>query len=191
VQEPGSVSNWLDELKRGDSHAARLLWDRYFARLVELARTKLAGLPRRVADEEDVAVSAFQCFCVAAVARRFPQLDNRNDLWQVLVLLTARKATQQRRYQQRQKRGGEVRAEETALEEVIGSEPDPAFAALMADQFQSLLARLTDNPLHTIALRKLEGYSNHEIAALLPCSLRTVERRLCQIRSIWEDAERA
>ncbi|MCI0464744.1 MAG: ECF-type sigma factor [Gemmataceae bacterium] len=188
MSEPGSVTTWLDELKRGQPHAAQPLWERYFARLVELARGKLAGLPRRVADEEDVALSAFQSFCVAAAAQRFPQLDSRDDLWQVLVLLTARKAAQQRRYQQRQKRGGEAHEEELALDEVIGSEPDPAFAALVADQFQSLLARLADDTLRTIALLKLEGYSNGEIAAQLPCSLRTVERRLCLIRSIWQEA---
>jgi DNA-directed RNA polymerase specialized sigma24 family protein len=187
VPEPGSITTWLDKLKRGQPHAAQPLWERYFARLVELARGKLAGLPRRMADEEDVALSAFQSFCVAAAAQRFPQLDSRDDLWQVLVLLTARKAAQQRRYQQRQKRGGEAHEEELALDEVIGSEPDPAFATLVADQFQSLLARLADDTLRTIALRKLEGYSNGEIAALLPCSLRTVERRLGLIRSIWQE----
>lgn len=191
MREPGSVTTWLDELKRGQPHAAQPLWERYFARLVALARGKLAGLPRRVADEEDVALSAFQSFCTAAAAQRFPRLDSRDDLWQVLVLLTARKVTQQRRAQQRQKRGGESHEEEMALDEVIGNEPDPAFAAQLAEQFQRLLARLTDAALRTIALRKLEGYSNREIAEQLPCSLRTVERRLCLIRSIWEEAEPA
>jgi DNA-directed RNA polymerase specialized sigma24 family protein len=188
VSASGSVTTWLGELSRGAPHAAQALWERYYARLVELARSKLAGLPRRVADEEDVALSAFQSFCAAVTNHRFPQLNNRYDLWQVLVLLTARKAIQQRRHQQSLKRGG-AHYEDVALEEVVGNEPDPAFVALAVEQFQRLLARLPDDMLRTIALRKLDGYTNDEIAAHLPCSLRTVERKLSLIRSIWEEAD--
>src|SRR5206468_6738159 len=87
-----SVSQWLCLLRDGDSAAAQRLWELYFHRLVGLARVKLQGRPRRAADEEDVALSAFASFCRNAEAGRFPQLADRDDLWRLLVTLTERKA---------------------------------------------------------------------------------------------------
>ena len=55
-----SVSQWLDGVKAGDSASIEQLWQRYFEKLVRLARGKLPGHCRRVLDEEDVAISAFQ-----------------------------------------------------------------------------------------------------------------------------------
>ena len=101
-----SVSAWLDRLQAGDPSAAHRLWQRYFPRLVGLARQKLRDAPRRVADEEDVALSAFGSFCRAAEAGRFPDLLDRDGLWRLLVVITARKAAHLLRDQGRQKRGG-------------------------------------------------------------------------------------
>jgi len=84
------------------------LWERYFARLVGLARQKLRSTPRRAADEEDVALSAFDSFCRQAEAGRFPQLLDRDNLWRLLVTVTARKAFHLIRDKNRQKRGGGV-----------------------------------------------------------------------------------
>src|SRR5689334_5020484 len=71
-----SVTNWLGRLTGGDPAAAGPLWDRYFPRLVELARARLRAFPRRAADEEDVALSAFDSFCRDAAAGRFPRLGD-------------------------------------------------------------------------------------------------------------------
>src|SRR5262245_56875046 len=87
-----SVTIWLDKLRVGDSLAAQKLWQGYFHRLVGLARAKLRSLPRRSADEEDVALSAFDSFCRGVEVGRFPKLDDRDDLWQVLFMITERKA---------------------------------------------------------------------------------------------------
>lgn len=100
----GSVTRWIDLLKAGDAGAAQKLWERYFPRLVGLARKKLQGAKKGVADEEDVALNAFDSFCRGAEAGRFPRLDDRDNLWQLLVVLTARKAWHLRRYEQRHKR---------------------------------------------------------------------------------------
>jgi DNA-directed RNA polymerase specialized sigma24 family protein len=70
---------------------------------------------------------------------------------------------------------------------VIGSEPDPAFAALLAEECQRLLERLDSDELREMALLKLEGYTAEEIAERLDCSLRTVHRRLALIRRTWEE----
>src|SRR5262245_27439563 len=66
MSSAGSVSHWIGLLKTGDPIAAQKLWEGYFERLVRLARSRLRDLPRRAADEEDVALSAFDSFCRGA-----------------------------------------------------------------------------------------------------------------------------
>src|SRR4051795_1433315 len=100
----GCVTVWLEQLKAGDPAAAKPLWDGYFARLVALARQKLRALPRAAADEEDVALSAFDSFCRGAERGRFPRLEDRHDLWQVLLMLTQRKAADLIQHEAREKR---------------------------------------------------------------------------------------
>ena len=53
----GSITAWLGSLTDEDRQAAEQLWRQYFHRLVGLARNKLRDAPRRVADEEDVALA--------------------------------------------------------------------------------------------------------------------------------------
>jgi DNA-directed RNA polymerase specialized sigma24 family protein len=194
-----SVTQWIDGLKARDPDAAQKLWERYFRRLVGLARKKLRSAPRRAADEEDVALSAFDSFCRGVEQERFPKLNDRLDLWQLLVVLTARKASDLAQYERRQKRGGgavldeaalpspaDSSANQAALDQIEGPTPTPAFVAQVAEECRRLLERLDSPELRDVALRKVEGYGNEEIAAQLGCGLRTVERRLCLIRSIWE-----
>src|SRR5262249_9985475 len=61
----GSVTRWIRAIKRGADSAAPRLWERYFDPLVRLAKARLGRSPRRVADEEDVALSALNSFVVA------------------------------------------------------------------------------------------------------------------------------
>src|SRR5262245_32075275 len=187
-----SVTHWLGRLQVGDPAAAQPLWERYFQRLVALARARLQGAPRRVADEEDVALSAFDSFCRGAEHGRFPQLADRDDLWRLLVVLTARKACHLVRDQQRLKRGGPAagapRAGEEApdLEAVVGAEPSPDFAAQVAEETRRLLDALGDDDLRRVALEKMEGWTVEEIAARMGCTPRTVARKLALIRKVWE-----
>jgi hypothetical protein len=106
--DEGSITRWLDVLKAGDEAAAQQLWERYFARMVGLARTKLrAGRrPGVAADEEDAALSAFDSFCSGAARGRFPALADRDDLWRLLTVITARKVFALVRRGERLKRGG-------------------------------------------------------------------------------------
>jgi DNA-directed RNA polymerase specialized sigma24 family protein len=191
----GSVTRWLGQLQAGDQAAAQELWQRYFRRLVGLARKKLRGSPRRVADEEDVALSAFDSFCRHAEQGRFPQLLDRDSLWRLLVLLTSRKASHQRRDQQRQKRGGDIAfqsetcgesEDSSILERIVSRDPTPEFAAQVAEEYQRLLRKLEDPLLEAVALARMEGYSVEEIAEQQGYASRSIKRKLQLIRAIWE-----
>src|SRR6516165_5880845 len=101
-----AVTAWLRRLNDGDAAGVQPLWEHYFERLVRLARKKLAGVPRRIADEEDVALSAFDSFCAGVKRGRFPRLDGRNNLWAILITITQQKAGKLVQYQNRRKRKG-------------------------------------------------------------------------------------
>lgn len=181
-----SVTLWLARLKAGEPSAAAPLWNRYFPALVELARRRLLGVPRGIADEEDVALSAFDSFCRDVGAGRLPKLDDRDDLWRVLLLITGQKSLDLIRRETAGKRGGNMlEASQFDLTAVASSEPTPEFAALVADEFRRLMAKLHDPDLKTLAVWKMEGHSNEEIATRWGCVPRTVERRLKVIRSLW------
>jgi DNA-directed RNA polymerase specialized sigma24 family protein len=188
----GSVSQWVDQLRAGDEAAAQRLWECYFQRLVALARSKLRGAARRAADEEDVALSAFDSFCRGAEQGRFPDLSDRNNLWRLLVVITSRKAYDLVQHEHRQKHGGGAVLDEAGLggpaglDQVVDGEPTPEFAALVAEECRRLMDRLTSAELRAVALWKMEGYSVDEIAAKLGCAPRTVDRKLWVIRGLWE-----
>ena len=193
-----SVSLWIRDLKGGDNDAIGKLWAKYFERLVRTAGRKLADVPKRMADEEDVALSAFHSLCRGAQAGRFDLLQDRDDLWRLLVAIASRKAVDQMRRQTSQKRGGgAVRGESVVytadgeapagFAQFVSSEPTPEFIALVDEQERTLLAQLRDDTSRQIARLRLEGYANEEIAAHLGISVRTVERKLGLIRSIWSE----
>jgi DNA-directed RNA polymerase specialized sigma24 family protein len=144
-----------------------------------------------MADEEDVALSAFDSFCRGAQEGRFPRLDDRNDLWHVLVLITVRKAIDLRNYEARPSRGrGRVQSltelSQNGLDGIGSDEPSPELAAQVAEEYQRLMEELGDSTLQSVATWKLEGFTEQEIAARLGCVTRTVERKLARIRNLWE-----
>jgi hypothetical protein len=85
-----SISIWLEELKNGNPDAVLPLWQRYFERLVALAHRHLQARYKRVANEEDVALSAFDTFCRRAREGRFPDLSGRDSLWKLLFDITVK-----------------------------------------------------------------------------------------------------
>jgi DNA-directed RNA polymerase specialized sigma24 family protein len=197
--DEGSITRWIGGLKGGDEAAARALWERYFARMVCLARARLqsARRPDAAADEEDAALSAFDSFCAGAARGQFPDLTDREDLWRLLVVITSRKVFAQARRQHRLKRGGGLvrnasdvpgTSDDDALARVVGTEPTPEAAAVVAEEYRRLLDALGDETLRSVAVWKMEGHTSDEIAARLGCARRTVARQLALIRTIWQDA---
>jgi RNA polymerase sigma factor (sigma-70 family) len=191
-----SVTQWIDQLKQGERESVQQLWERYFARLVRQAqswlRRRSGAMP--AAEAEDVAVDAFDSFCRRAEEGRFPRLGDRDDLWQLLVVIAYRKTCNLVVHEaRRQPRKGRVLhasaladGEGASFAEALSREPDPEMVVQAAEECRRLLADLEDDQLRRIALWKMEGYTNESIAAKLGRSLPTVERKLARIRRLWE-----
>ena len=191
-----SPTIWVEQLRSGHPDAAQKLWQSYFERLVRLARQRVQGRVRRVSDEEDIALSAFNSFCQGIEAGRFPKITDREDLWRLLVTITLHKVLHLVRDQGRQKRGGPLNLieateqsgqERAAVDQIVGREPSPEFVTQLVEEWDRLLARLDDPTLTDVAVCRMEGYTNGEIARRLNVTERTIERKLRLIRAVWEE----
>jgi hypothetical protein len=125
----GSVSEWIEMLKAGQPEPSQQIWARYVDQLIQLARRKIGHLPQRAFDEEDVVVvMAFEGFLRGVEERRFSRLHDRQDLWQILVMLTERRAVDQIRAERVEKRGGGRVRGESVLEGLVGAARDATAA---------------------------------------------------------------
>ena len=196
----GSVTRLIIDLRSDEPAvrelAARLVWGRYFQELLVLARNHPAARIRSREDEEDILQSMYKSFCIRQRRGDF-DLANRDELWNLLVRITLRKARNTANRHLQGKR--DVRREDaeaadrpgedlpgTILDRIDSDGPTPAEAALMNEALERRFQVLKDPDLRRIALWKLEGYTNPEIAALLQCTVRTVERKVERIHAYWE-----
>ncbi len=184
---------WVNSFKAGNFSAAQVLWERYYPLLRSCARQRLGSAPRRAADEEDVALNAFDSFCRGVQEGRI-RLEGREDLRSVLLTIVARKAARQIRDERRSKRGGgkvsveadlQGTGDEDVFAQVVDCEMNPEFAVQMADECRRLLDKLGDDDLPPIVLLQVDGFTVEEIAGQLNCSPRTVARKLAEIRDLW------
>ncbi|MFV1964564.1 MAG: ECF-type sigma factor [Pirellulaceae bacterium] len=195
----GSVSALIVKVRMGCESAATKIWARYYPKLLELARLKLSGAARRVADEEDVVVAVFHSFFRRTRRGSYPHLQRRNELWRLLAQITTSKALNLIRREKSQKRGGgrlvtaplHTDPPHSLIHETFAnlasSEPNPFVLAMITDSLDHLLTTLRDEELRVVAIAKLDGSTNEEIAAKIRRSIPTVERRLRLIRDVWRE----
>jgi DNA-directed RNA polymerase specialized sigma24 family protein len=190
-EEFGSITKAIIDLGH-DDRAAEIIWRRFFDRLCEYTQKRIGQRHRRHFDEDDVANSAFFVLFEGIKDGRFAELQNRDDLWQLLTLIASRKACNARKHFDRLKRGGgkvqggvtlESFADAPLVEYLARIEP-PQYE-LLEQLSDDLVQRLPDPTLRRVAMLRLAGHSNAEIAAELDCVTRTVERKLQLIRMIW------
>jgi RNA polymerase sigma factor (sigma-70 family) len=181
--ESHEVTKLLDRFDRGDEDAFGEIWDRIFPALVDYASRRVG---HRQPDAEDHAMSAMKSLWRGFQQGRFAQVGSRDDLWRLLVTITARKITASRRNRMAQKRGeGLVPVAWDDSDVVAGSESTPAEEVEMLENFDRLLTSLPDETLRQVALLRLEGYNQTEIASQLDCATRTVKRKIALIRRLW------
>lgn len=185
----GSLTLFFNQLKAGDPSAAEGWWANFYPRLFGLAHKVLSGRPQRMADAEDAAQSAFASFCFRVQAGEYSLFD-RNEMWNLLSVITANKARMQVRRELAEKRGaGRVRGEDVLLDSAGNQVPLANLAMAPAAEFdchsEELIQQL-ESGLRPFAILRLLGYKNQEIAVLEDCTVRKVERKLNLIRLRWQ-----
>lgn len=195
VAPEGSVTWFFAQLRDGDDLALAALWRRFFPRLVGLAAHMLAQRPQRAAAAEDAAQDALISFWRRARAGEFADVVNREHLWRLLAQFTVYKARRQARHEAADIRGGGRVLDEGALaaaavpqrlEDLAGDPP-----AVDVDVQAAELLELLPEDLRQFAVLRLLGHSTHEIADLLDCTQRKVQRKLDLVRMKWERQLRA
>ncbi len=182
----------LVKLRAGDRDSASELWNRYFPRLKRLADSVLS-VRQLPLDAEDAVQVAFWKFLTRMESGKYNEPMRRDDLWRILSKFTAQLARKQSLRENAKKRGGgQVRNESELtggssrgfrLDQILSNVPTADCDII----FQELLDRL-EIELREIALMRLAGYSNLQIKELIGCSLRSVERRIQLIRTIWKES---
>jgi DNA-directed RNA polymerase specialized sigma24 family protein len=190
--EGNAISVMLFKLRQGDEQAAFDLWERFFQQLLANCRLRLRPHLKAMADEEDIVLSAMKSFCLGLRNGKFPDLSGEDNLWRLLMTIVMRKIADNHQYQTRQKRNqaitqslGDITPACEVSPSLMDRELSPDLAAECSDEMERLLGFLEHEDLKNIAIMKMEGFSNREIAHQYRCSLTSVERKLRTIRSIW------
>ncbi len=174
----------LDLYQAGHSQAAAELFDRYVARLVALARSRLSGGLRRRVDPEDVVQSAYRSFFVRAAEGDFA-LRQSGDLWRLLAQITLNKLRKQAERHTAARRDFRRDASDADPHAGRNIEPPPDEAAALIEQVRLAAERLSADQRIVLA-SVLQGDSVEAIAAQVRRTARTVRRALAQARRLIE-----
>ena len=181
----GTSAELLGRFQQGDDRAADEIFHRYVDRLTRLARARLSPKLARRTDPEDVVMSAWRSFFLAAGAGRF-SLKRSGDLWRLLVAITLHKL-----YHQARRHSAEMRSlsaeqpfDQTGAlpADISNREPTPEEAVALADEMEHILAGLDPFGRRVLELR-LQGQTLAEISLDTGRSERSVRRRLAEIRT--------
>ncbi|MCA9048362.1 MAG: hypothetical protein KDA89_06515 [Planctomycetaceae bacterium] len=197
-QDEGSVTFVIRRMQKGDSSSADFLWDRFFERLQKLVKNRLVTRARLLSDEEDLALTSLSELFRGLLNGKFPAIGNRDEFWRLLVTVASRNVIDETARERRQKRGGGRVRTESSLESrkdggtryfdaIPAATPAPDVQVMVTERCAELLESLTDPDLQAVAILKTTGATNNEVATALGIGLRTVERRLNDIRSLWSD----
>lgn len=195
MKSAGSVTIWLHALEAGDEDAAHQLWERYRTEMYEVARRRMKRLKRHdVVDEEDIILSAFAAICLAARKGQLAGVSDRNELWALMFVAIQRKIGQREQYVGAAKRNVNQLLQQadrldefgSRLERLVSPSPSPVSEIIRAEDAEELLRKLNDPDLRAVAIMRLAGHSNDEIAVEMGYARRTIQRMLTVIRSCWK-----
>jgi DNA-directed RNA polymerase specialized sigma24 family protein len=201
----GSVTLCVQQLHSPDcrerDEAARVIWERFGARLQALVRRHLDNRIRRREDEHDILQSMYASFCLGQLEGKASPAS-REELWKLLVRITMCKVvnTAHRHHAARRdvrRERPEVADQKAAgslfphwmLEHVERAKPSHEEKVAVLEEVERLLQGLNED-LRRIVLWKLDGFTNAEIAKMMGRTVRSVELKMQLIRKRVEQGLR-
>ncbi len=191
VSTSHSVTAWIESLKQGDPTAAEAIWTRFIARVKAMAHDKIQNVPARFGDHDDLAQNVFAAVFDGIQNDRFRQIDSREDLWQILAMVTARRSADLWRKAVSSSESGEsaiVRPDSGAnasFADIMGQVSDELLVDSIGLAGSELMQSL-EPKLQSVAMLRFKGHSNREIAEQIGRSVKTVERYMKMIREKWD-----
>lgn len=176
-----SSAELLESYRQGDERAAEQLFTQYMGRLTALARARLSPRLSARTDPEDVVLSAYRSFFVAAREGQFT-LARSGDLWRLLVAITLHKLYRQVRRHEAASRSVDLETYNIDSE-LLSQEPRPEEVVGVADELECLFSRLDPFARRVLELR-LQDRTLAAIAEMTGRSERTVRRTLTDIRAL-------
>ncbi len=186
-------SSCMDDLPWDDDLVARAVLKGYWQRTVRYADKLLSTMPRRATDEEDIAMVAISDLVAYLRVCRITPADS-DAVWKLLATFTHRRAIEHKRSHFSLKRGGgTVRGESAFCSPLDGHDQSYGINHVLDGHGEAdagddprprvpFVSERLDATLNAIAQLKVDGFTNDEIGEKLQCSVRTIERRLEQIR---------
>ena len=187
-KQENPIRDWLADYERDPDAAVRQVVDVFYDRLVGLAKKRLASMPPQVADDEGAVISALRSFFSGVENGQFSRIADEYDLWRVLATVTARKSIRQLRVHFRQRGEGHRVDREHDLALLLNSDVTPEQEAMLIEECERCLDLTGDQTLKKITQLKLDGLTTHQIAEQVDLNVRSVQRKLKLIESIWLDA---
>lgn len=189
-----SNDDLIRRLRTGDNEAAREIFDRYAARLLLLSRRRIGQRMNSRVDPEDVVQSVFRTFFARMKNDQF-DIAKADDLFKLLVRITAHKTLRQIAHHRAAKRDPNLEARQSddaheMLLQAMDAEPTAETVVTFMDNLEHFLGKLPQEDRQIVELR-LQGYSTEEIAQQLGTYDRKIRRVLERIRGLAEDEQRA
>jgi hypothetical protein len=192
----GTLTRFADDLRSPNDQvrdeAARYIWEEYSERLAAIARKRLSGWIATRENEEDVLQNMFKSFC--RLQQEASQgLRDRDELWGQLVLITVRKVANvanrhtaacrdvRREVRSPAESQQDGRWPTWTLDDVRDSTPSPDVVIALEEELKSLLSALSSEQ-KKVAILRMDGYTNEEIAKKVGRSVSAVELKFKIIR---------
>lgn len=197
----GSVTRWITEMRQGDPDAVRRLVERYFGKLRKLSQERIQRGTPILEDGEDIAIQVLTSVCKKVEQGKYPDLQNRDDLWYLMIFIAHRMVIDRRRSRKKhslqtpgeeelspkeQTLEGALETIDNEMDSFIAEDSESDFQLLeIIDCWQEMIRQIKDPVAKEVAKLKLEGHSNREIAEILRIVPRTVERKSQIIEQRW------
>jgi hypothetical protein len=173
------------------------LWSEFYPRMKLAVIGRVRAIQRPVANESEIALSAFNSFIEHAREGKFPNLADQDDMWRLVKRFAIRKTNDTRKILRAQKRGGgDVIVGQSDFSDESGiyrginaaadKQTDPSTSIEVADLLNTMLQRLPDDQHRDIILLKLQGASIATIAECMETSTRSIQRILKKIEENWQ-----